>query len=77
MIQWELAFFPRVKRPGRDVNHRPPSNAEVKNEWSYTSPPIQAFVAWTGTLPLLLGTGQVTVGSRGHGDVTYTGSEQL
>jgi len=41
MIQWELAFFPRVKRPGRDVNHRPPSNAEVKNEWSYTSiPPI-------------------------------------
>jgi hypothetical protein len=27
----------RVKRPGRDVDHSPPSNAEVKNEWSSTS----------------------------------------
>jgi hypothetical protein len=33
--------FPGVKRPGREVNHSPPSSAEVKNEWSYTStPPI-------------------------------------
>jgi hypothetical protein len=41
MIQWEPAFFPRVKRPERDVNHWPPSNVEVKREWSYTSiPPI-------------------------------------
>ena len=35
------AISPGVKRPGRDVNHLPPSTAEVKNEWSYTSaPPI-------------------------------------
>ena len=30
-----------VKRSGCDVDHFPPSSAEVKNEWSYTSsPPI-------------------------------------
>jgi hypothetical protein len=30
-----------VKRPGRDADHSPPSNSEVKNVWSYTStPPI-------------------------------------
>jgi hypothetical protein len=26
-----------VKRPGREVEHSPPSRAEVKNAWSYTS----------------------------------------
>ena len=26
-----------VKRPGRGVDHPPPSSAEVKKEWSYTS----------------------------------------
>ena len=30
-------FFPGVKRPERDVYHSPPSRAEVKSEWSYTS----------------------------------------
>jgi hypothetical protein len=25
-----------VKQPGRDVDHLPPSIAEVKNEWSHT-----------------------------------------
>jgi len=29
--------FPGVKRPERVVNHMPPSSAEVKKEWSYTS----------------------------------------
>jgi hypothetical protein len=29
--------FPGVKRPGREANHSPPSTAEVKNAWSYTS----------------------------------------
>jgi len=28
-----------VKRPGREADHSPPSNAEVKNAWSYTSTP--------------------------------------
>jgi hypothetical protein len=31
-----------VKRPWREADHSPPSNAEVKNAWSYTStPPTQ------------------------------------
>jgi len=30
-----------VKRPGREADHSPPSNAQVKNAWNYTSiPPI-------------------------------------
>ena len=33
--------FPRVKRPGRDLDHSHPFSAEIKNEWSHTStPPI-------------------------------------
>jgi hypothetical protein len=33
--------FTGVKRPGRDADQSPPSSAEVKNMWSYTSiPPI-------------------------------------
>jgi len=30
-------FFPGVKRPGRKVNHSPPSSVEVKNMWCFTS----------------------------------------
>jgi hypothetical protein len=26
-----------TKRPGREADHSPPSSAEVKNAWSYTS----------------------------------------
>ena len=33
-------FIPEVSRPGRDVDHSPPSSAEAKNEWSYTSTPL-------------------------------------
>jgi hypothetical protein len=31
--------FPWIKRPGHEVDHSPPSNAEVNNERSYTSTP--------------------------------------
>ena len=31
--------FPVVKRPGSDIDHLPPSSAEVKNEWRYNSTP--------------------------------------
>ena len=30
---------PSVKLPGCEVNSSPPSSAEVKNDWSYTSIP--------------------------------------
>jgi hypothetical protein len=35
-----------VKRPVRDADHSPPSRAEVKNAWSYTSAPLFIFVEW-------------------------------
>jgi hypothetical protein len=35
-----------IKRPGREADYSPPSSAEVKNEWSYTSTPQYVFVAW-------------------------------
>jgi len=34
------AFFSEIKRPDREADHPPPSSAEVKNAWSYTSTPI-------------------------------------
>jgi hypothetical protein len=42
-IQWEPgALSLGLRRPGREANHSPPSSAEVKNAWSYTStPPIR------------------------------------
>jgi hypothetical protein len=41
-VQWVPGALSRgVKRPGREADHSPPSSAEVKNAWSYTStPPI-------------------------------------
>jgi hypothetical protein len=35
-----------VKRPGCEADHSPPSSAEVKNAWSYTSTPQYVFMAW-------------------------------
>jgi hypothetical protein len=34
-----------VKRPGRGSGHLPPTSADVKNTWIYTSTPPYAFVA--------------------------------
>jgi hypothetical protein len=34
-----------LKRPGREAHHIPPSIAEVKNTWSYTSTPPHTFMA--------------------------------
>jgi hypothetical protein len=38
--------FRGVKRPGREADHSPPSSAEVRNAWSYTSSPQYVFMAW-------------------------------
>jgi hypothetical protein len=41
-----------VKRPGHEADRSPPSSAELKNAWSYTSTPQYVFIAWcliTGT----------------------------
>jgi hypothetical protein len=37
--------FLGVKRLGREVDHSPPTNAEVKKVWIYTSTPPYAFIA--------------------------------
>jgi hypothetical protein len=37
--------FPGVKRSGREADHSPPTTAEVKKMWIYTSTPPYAFMA--------------------------------
>jgi hypothetical protein len=45
-IQWtRRALSPGVKRPGREVYHSPPTSAEVKKMWIYTSTIPYAFMA--------------------------------
>jgi hypothetical protein len=41
-----VALSPGVKWPGREADYSPPSSAEVKNAWSYTSTPSEVFMAW-------------------------------
>jgi hypothetical protein len=36
----------RVSRPGREADHSPPSNASIKNAWSYTSTLPSVFMVW-------------------------------
>jgi hypothetical protein len=38
-----VAFSQGLKRLEREADHSPPSNAEVKNIWSYTSTPAIGF----------------------------------
>ena len=48
-----FCFAPGLKRSGHEIHLWPPSSAEVKNEWSYTSSP-HTFMAWTeATLPVI------------------------
>jgi len=35
-----------IKRQCREADHTPPSIAEVKNAWKYTSSPQYIFMAW-------------------------------
>jgi hypothetical protein len=44
-IRWvQGAISLGLKRSGREADHLPPSSAEVKNVWSYTSTPQYAFM---------------------------------
>jgi hypothetical protein len=46
-IQWVPgALSLGVKRPRREADHSPPSSAEVKKPWSYTSTPQYAYMPW-------------------------------
>jgi hypothetical protein len=45
-IQWVPGVLsPGVKRPWREADHSPPTSAEVKKMWIYTSTPPYAFMA--------------------------------
>jgi hypothetical protein len=45
-IQWVLeALSPGVKHLGCEADHSPPTSAEVKNTWIYTSTPLYVFMA--------------------------------
>ena len=44
--------FVGVKRPGREVDHSPPSSAGLTNDGSYTSNPLHDFMPWTDQLQL-------------------------
>jgi hypothetical protein len=37
--------FPGIKRQGRETDHSPPTSAEVKKMWIYTSTPPYLFMA--------------------------------
>jgi hypothetical protein len=39
-------LFPWGYRPGREADHSPPSSAEVKNAWRYTSTPQYVLLSW-------------------------------
>jgi hypothetical protein len=46
-IQWVPGVLSLgVKRPGHEIDHSPPSSAEVKNARNYTSTPQYVFMAW-------------------------------
>jgi hypothetical protein len=46
-IQWALGdLSPELKRLGRAADHSPPTSAEVKKTWTYTSTPPYIFMAW-------------------------------
>jgi hypothetical protein len=45
-IQWVPgALSPGFKRPGREAYHSPPTSAEIRKMWIYTSTPPYAFMA--------------------------------
>lgn len=46
--------FMGIKRPEREIPHSPPSSAEFRNEWSYTSLPTPRMSTWRGQEKLYL-----------------------
>jgi hypothetical protein len=44
-LQWVLgALSPWIKRPRREADHSPPTSAEVRKTWVYTSTPPYVFI---------------------------------
>jgi hypothetical protein len=50
-IQWVPgALSMGVKWPGGEADHSPPSSAEVKSAWNYTSTPPYVFMSWCSVI---------------------------
>jgi hypothetical protein len=46
LLNWyELFLLGRIEQPGRETNHSPLTNAQVKNAWIYTSILPYGFMA--------------------------------
>jgi hypothetical protein len=46
-IQWVSGdISPEPKRPGREADNSPPTSAQIKKTWTYTSTPPYVFMAW-------------------------------
>jgi len=56
VVTSHLVFLvsPGVKQPGCEADHSPPSCADIKNRWSYTSTSSYVFMASTETTVFLL-----------------------
>jgi hypothetical protein len=54
LVNGYRSSFLGVVRPERDIDHLPSSSVKVKNECSYTSTPIYAFMLTGTILPLYL-----------------------
>jgi hypothetical protein len=49
--QWASgSLSPGIKLPGREADHSPPTSAEVKETWIYTSTPLQGQFTFTGCI---------------------------
>jgi hypothetical protein len=57
-----------VKRPGREADHSPPTNVEVKKMWIYTSTPPYAFMTGT-TLSYSNERATLLTGAQFHGQL--------
>jgi len=47
---WKIyTSLAHILRPDREADCPSPSSTELKNEWSYTTAPLYACMAWRGT----------------------------
>jgi hypothetical protein len=47
LTEWvTLPLSPGIKRLGREADHVPPTSADVKKTWIYTSTPPYVFMTW-------------------------------
>ena len=58
--------FLEIGQSGHENDHAPPFSAEVKNEWSQTSPPLHALMECAGTSVLVKNESASFFMAKGH-----------